>query len=104
MKQFYNLSAIRKPDEAFIIINNKDDSIKPIIKILEKKCQNRDGSVELKLWAGPIIKKEYQIYYDEKFIFSYGFSLCSYLENKMKSSDVKWKILNKIFHYLFLIQ
>ena len=37
MKQFYNLSAIRKPDEAFIIINNKDDSIKSIIKILEKK-------------------------------------------------------------------
>jgi len=97
MEQFYNTSAIRKPDEAFIIINNKDKTKKPVLNILEKKYQSGDGSVDIKLWAGPIIKREYEIYYGDKFDISYAFSLSEYLEEKMNSNCEKWIILNKIF-------
>lgn len=97
MEEFYNTSAIRKPDEAFIITNNKYKNKKPILNILEKKYQSVEGSVDIKLWAGPIIKREYEHYYGDKFVISYGFSLSKYLEDKMKSSCEKWVILNKIF-------
>lgn len=97
MEELYNLSAIRKPDEAFITIDNSDKPKKTIVKILEKKYQSREGSVDTKLWAGPGIKREYELYYNNKFEIEYCFSLSKYLENKMKSSVNKWVLLNKIF-------
>jgi hypothetical protein len=94
MYEYYNLSAIRKPDEAFITINKNTT---PIIKILEKKYQSVEGSIDTKLWAGPGIKKEYEIYYN-KFKISYAFCLSEYLENKMKLSTERWRILNIILN------
>lgn len=93
MEEFYNLSAIRKPDEAFIII---DKNKKVTIKILEKKYQKVQGSVDTKLWAGHGIKREYELYYKEQFKIEYAFSLSKMLENNMKSNIDKWVLLNKI--------
>ena len=53
----------RNPDEAYIIKNNITG--KYIIWILEKKYQNRPGSVENKLWCTPTFKEEYEYFLNE---------------------------------------
>jgi len=54
MKNKYNIELFRCPDEAYII---EYTSGRKVIKILEKKEQNVEGSVETKLWSGPSLKK-----------------------------------------------
>lgn len=54
MKNNYNINLFRNPDEAYII---KYNTGKKIIKILEKKEQHIEGSVETKLWSGPSLKR-----------------------------------------------
>ncbi len=71
MKQFYHIDMIRRPDEAYIIKHND----KTIVKILEKKVQSVEGSVELKLWSSYMIKNEYKIVLGDDFIIDYGFCL-----------------------------
>jgi hypothetical protein len=58
MKENYDINLFRCPDEAYIIHYNNG---KKIIKILEKKEQNVEGSVETKLWSGPALKREYEL-------------------------------------------
>lgn len=53
MKIKYNIMSYRKPDEAYIIEHDN----KKILLILEKKNQNVNGSVDIKLWASPSFKK-----------------------------------------------
>ncbi len=96
MEQFYSESAIRKPDEAFLIITKNENKDLINIKILEKKYQSKDGSVDVKLWAGPSLKREYELYYNEKYQVDYAFSLSKFLIDKLKSNQLKWIILNKI--------
>lgn len=100
LKQNYNIKSIRIPDECFIIQKNN----KLIFKILEKKNQNREGSVETKLWASPSLKREYEIYlknyFDEKNIIikiEYGLLLSDFLKKKLESNQIKYEILKKIF-------
>lgn len=83
----------RNPDEAYIIEYN--NGIK-IMKILEKKAQNTQGSVEDKLWAGPIIKKSYKLMTDNKFEVHYGFCVNTFLKNKLISNQQKYIDLNKL--------
>lgn len=101
MIEKYNIKPTRLPDEVFIFIDNKDENAKKInIKVLEKKYQESEGSVDTKLWAGPSIKREYQLHLGEKFIVDYGFSLSKFFENKFNSEDdsnLRWKYLLKIF-------
>lgn len=80
--------------------NENNKSIKKekiIIKILEKKEQSVKGSVEIKLWSGPSLKREYELVFGEDYIIEYAFCLSEFLENKLKSSELKYQILNKIF-------
>ena len=70
MKYKYNIELFRCPDEAYIIEYNNG---KKIIKILEKKEQNIEGSVETKLWSGPSLKREYELVLGNNFIIEYGF-------------------------------
>ena len=49
IKSKYDIDIFRCPDEAYII------------KILEKKEQNVEGSVETKLWSSPSLKREYEL-------------------------------------------
>jgi hypothetical protein len=94
MKEVYDIDMFRCPDEAYIITYKRRKYI--MIKIIEKKAQNVDGSVETKLWAGNSLKREYMIKLGELFKVEYAYTLSSYLENKMKSNEEKYTILNKI--------
>jgi hypothetical protein len=96
MKEKYNIDMFRCPDEAYIITYKRRKHI--VIKILEKKAQNGNGSVETKLWAGNSLKREYMLVLGNMFKVEYAFTISSYLENKMKSNHEKYNILNKILN------
>jgi hypothetical protein len=93
MKKKYNIELFRFPDEAFII---EYENGKKIIKILEKKEQNVNGSVETKLWAGPSLKREYELVLGAEFVVCYGFCVNTFLANKLSSNKPKYTILNTI--------
>ena len=92
-KNKYNIEIIRKPDEAYII--EYTNGVK-VIKILEKKEQNVEGSVETKLWAGLALKREYELVLGTEFKVVYGFCVDKFLQNKFVSGDKKYMILNQI--------
>jgi len=94
MKNKYNIDLFRCPDEAYII---EYTSGRKIIKILEKKEQNVEGSVETKLWAGPSLKREYELVLGGEFEVFYGFCVSEFLKNKLVSNEKKYTILNTIF-------
>jgi hypothetical protein len=94
MKEKYNIDLFRCPDEAYIIEYN---SGRKVVKILEKKEQNVDGSVETKLWAGPSLKREYELVLGNNFEVFYGFCVSEFLKNKLVSNEKKYTILNTIF-------
>ena len=94
MKQKYNIELFRCPDEAYIFEHN-DGTVE--IKILEKKEQRVEGSVETKLWSGPSLLREYEIVLGEdKFKVEYGFCVSSFLKNKFVSGDKKYTVLKQI--------
>lgn len=94
IKKNFNIDLFRYPDEAYLI-TYKDG--RKIIKILEKKEQNVEGSVETKLWSGPSLKREYEIVLGKDFKICYGFCVNNFLENKLISTDnKKYVILNQI--------
>lgn len=72
MKQEFEIELFRNPDEAYII---RRPGEKTIIKILEKKHQNVQGSVETKLWAAVALKREYELVCGERFEIEYAFCL-----------------------------
>jgi hypothetical protein len=83
----------RCPDEAYII---EYTTGKKVIKILEKKEQNVEGSVETKLWSGPSLKREYELVLGSEFEVFYGFCISAFLKNKLISNEKKYVILNTI--------
>lgn len=95
MKNKYNIELFRCPDEAYIIEYNTG---KKVIKILEKKEQNVEGSVETKLWSGPSLKREYELVLGEQFEVHYGFCVSEFLKKKLISDEKKYTILNTIFN------
>lgn len=95
MKYKYNITDIcRCPDEAYIIEYNNG---RKVIKILEKKHQTHEGSVETKLWAGPSLKREYELILGDEFEVVYGFCVSDFLKYKLLSNEKKYIILNIIF-------
>jgi hypothetical protein len=94
MKRKYNIDLFRCPDEAYII---EYTSGRKVIKILEKKEQNVEGSVETKLWSGPSLKREYELMLGPDFEVFYGFCVSGFLKRKLISTDKKYTILNTIF-------
>jgi hypothetical protein len=95
MKNKYNIELFRCPDEAYII---EYKTGKKVIKILEKKEQNVDGSVETKLWSGPSLKREYELVLGSEFEVHYGFCVSEFLKKKFISNEKKYKILNVILN------
>jgi hypothetical protein len=95
MKNKYNIELFRYPDEAYIIEYNTG---KKIIKVLEKKMQNVEGSVETKLWSGPSLKREYELVLGDDFEVHYGFCVSEFLKKKLISNEKKYTILNTIFN------
>lgn len=95
MKNKYNIELFRCPDEAYII---EYTSGRKVIKILEKKAQNGDGSVETKLWSGPSLKREYELVLGLNFEVIYGFCISEFLQNKIVSNKQKYINLNIILN------
>jgi len=103
MKSAYEIDLFRFPDEAYIINHGTG---KKIIKILEKKEQNVEGSVETKLWSGPSLKREYELLLGEDFEVHYAFCVSDFLKKKMSSQEKKYITLHQILlesriHVLF---
>lgn len=94
MKQKYNIDIFRCPDEAYIIEYNN----KIIIKILEKKNQNVEGSVETKLWSGPSLKREYELVLGNNFEIQYGYCVSDFLKKKLTSTEPKYMYLKQIIN------
>jgi len=95
MKNKYNIDLFRCPDEAYIIEYTNG---RKVIKILEKKEQNVEGSVETKLWSGPSLKREYELALGNDFTVFYGFCVSEFLKQKLISNEKKYNILNTIFN------
>ena len=95
MKNKYNIDLFRCPDDAYII---EYTSGRKVIKILEKKEQRVEGSVETKLWSGPSLKREYELVLGAEFEVFYGFCVSDFLKNKLISNEKKYIILNTIFN------
>ena len=95
MKKKYNIEMFRCPDEAYIIEYNTG---RKVIKILEKKEQRVNGSVETKLWSGPSLKREYELVLGEMFEVYYGFCVSSFLKKKITSTEKKYTILQTILN------
>lgn len=91
MHQTYGLYFPRKPDEAFLIFptsSSLDDlTKKPTLKILEKKMQTVEGTVDLKLWCAPILKHEYEHFAKGIFQIEYAFCLSDFYKTKMLATD-----------------
>jgi hypothetical protein len=92
MKNKYDIELFRCPDEAYIF---EYKTGRKVIKILEKKEQNVEGSVETKLWAGPALKREYELMLPGWEVH-YGFCLSAFLAEKMMSGDKKYTVLGTI--------
>ena len=93
-KHKYGINDVyRCPDEAYII---EYSTGKKVIKILEKKMQNVEGSVETKLFAGPSLKREYELMFGPEFEIQYGFCVSEFLQKKITSGTKKYNNLQKI--------
>ena len=94
IKQFYHIELFRHPDEAYIFEYTDG---RRVIKILEKKEQNVEGSVDVKLLSGPIFREEYaEALLESKFEVEYAFCVSKFLQDKILTDDKKHRIFNKI--------
>jgi len=95
MMHKYNIELFRCPDEAYII----EDKVlnKTVVKILEKKEQRVEGSMETKLWSGPSLKREYELMLGKSFEVHYGFCVSTFLKKKLESDMPKYVILRQIW-------
>ena len=93
MKHKYNIDLFRCPDEAYIIEYN---SCRKVIKIIEKKEQKVEGSVETKLWSGSSLKREYELVLGSAYEVHYAFCVSDFLKKKLISNEKKYTILNQI--------
>jgi hypothetical protein len=102
MMMRYGVQMFRFPDEAYIIETRSGDETHLTVKILEKKEQQVQGSVDIKLWAGPSLKREYELVLQPDMPSGvtvevhYGFCLSTFLANKLKSDKKKYTTLNTI--------
>lgn len=95
LKDNYKINIFRNPDEAFIIINKNNNN--KILKILEKKSQKSNGSVDIKLYASQLLKEEYELILKNEFIIEYGFCFNNYFKKKFDDeNNIKYQILQKL--------
>ena len=93
IKLKYGIELFRHPDEAYIFEYTDG---RRILKVLEKKAQETEGSVDTKLLAGPTFREEWELALEGKFIIEYAFCVATYLENHIISQAKKWIIYNQL--------
>ena len=94
MKQVHKLEMIRCPDEAYLV----KDGDNYVLKILEKKNQNVEGSVADKLQIGDYMQYEYEYCLGEAFAsikVDYAFCISEFLKKIYTSDTTKYKILRE---------
>lgn len=91
-KEKFNVTLFRNPDEAYLFRNRT----KYLLKILEKKTQNTEGSVDTKLCADTWFKEEYQECLGSAFTVEYAFCLSAWLRAKYVSTQSKWPIMRRL--------
>ncbi len=91
MRDKFRLEIFREPDEAYI----RKDGDTYVLKVLEKKHQNVEGSVETKLMTGPAFVSEYEFCLGDKFRVEYAFCLSDFLKQKYVSDDKKFVSLRR---------
>jgi hypothetical protein len=97
----FNIITHRQPDEAYLIKHSDNNYT---LKILEKKNQNVEGSVEDKLKTGAFNRREYEmmlnIHDNFKFNIIYAFCVSKFLQNKLevtqKVHNIKYINMMKI--------
>jgi hypothetical protein len=95
MKEKYGVEMFREPDEAYLIRDPESGVTQ--LKILEKKNQNTEGSVDTKLLAGPMFVEEYKWCLGGTGIrVDYAFCVSNFLKEKMMSEKPKWRALRDI--------
>jgi hypothetical protein len=95
IKTEFGIDLWRCPDEAYLIkFNNPDE--RPILKILEKKEQSGEGSVETKLMSGAAFRREYEIALGDRCIVHYAYCVNQFLKNKLESNKRKYNTLKQI--------
>ena len=89
------ISIYRNPDEAYLI---KLKNNKYHLKIIEKKNQNVDGSVEDKLKTGSFNREEYILMFEnfKDITIDYSFCVSEFLEKKLESDEIKYINIKKI--------
>lgn len=89
------ISIYRNPDEAYLI---KLKNNKYHLKIIEKKNQNVDGSVEDKLKTGSFNREEYILMFEnfKDITIDYSFCVSEFLEKKLESDEIKYLNIKKI--------
>lgn len=92
IKLKYSKILFRKPDEAYIVLRND----KLVLKIVEKKNQNGDGSVEDKLCNAGYFVEEYKMCVGDMFDVEYAFCLSSFLQQKYTSNQQKFETMREI--------
>ena len=95
MKNEYGLEFPRYPDEAYLIAYSNGRNV---LKILEKKAQNVEGSADTKLMAANAFREEYRFFGEGKFEVEYAFCLNSFFKEKFHSTSQKNR------KYIFLQQ
>lgn len=83
------------PDEAYLFIPH-DDSQTKHLKIIEKKNQNCDGSVEDKLATFDLYRRMYQTYFPN-YTIGYAYCVSDYLKKKyVECNKMKWKTMRQL--------
>lgn len=95
IKAQWGIDLWRNPDEAYLITFNNPDE-RPILKILEKKEQSVEGSVETKLMSGAAFRREYEIALGDRAIVHYAYCVNQFLKNKLESNERKYNTLKQI--------
>jgi hypothetical protein len=98
-EKMFKIETYRQPDEAYLIKNSDNNYT---LKILEKKNQNVEGSVEDKLKTGAFNRREYELMLNQtsdsnnKFNIIYTFCVSKFLQEKLESNNIKYKNMLKI--------
>jgi len=90
-KTVFQKELIRYPDEAYLIRNGDQYTL----KIIEKKTQNVEGSVMEKLGLGAFYKEEYEWCLGPQFKVEYAYCLSNFLKQKYLSDTLKFNFLRE---------